>query len=1507
MKTFEGSVRMRCMNARIAGFALVLALAGTVSAQDFTLTLQPSSLTLIPNQKSSLVVSMTPLNGFTSQVALAVGTLPSGVTGQFSPQTLALPGTSILTLTAATNAALGSFTLDISASGGGITNTTSSSVTVNFGLLPICAGAFAGQVTDAQTGLPVPNALVTCDNDLLSVHADTNGIYTLTNAPLGLNNSPNLSSLQAFAPGYWASAEVDAYAVCDATNTVDLKMVLEEYGSISGTVSIQGGGPAVGVLVTLVGSTLAGTNSSRTDSNGYYEFIGVILGFTNSPAEDYVSSGGSGGGAYWPSSSNAVVRANSNTVVNLVIVPWCYGTVTGSVFYGDTQLPAANAIVSMYGGLGINNTRTDGNGNYSFTNIVLDPNGTLSNTAVGASPPGTGYNAASVKVTVPDCGATVTAPPIYLPAIPRENFDGAASGHIYDLQTGLPIDHATVQVYSLGGYSYTVWSDTNGAYSCTNMAVGTGAATNAGYVVSATATGYFGNSSNIVVYANLTTTQDVYLLRIGYGGVMGTVRDSATTLPLTNVTLIIGTGSYLVEPTTDANGHYFSGPLPLGYPNGPTYVQMSASPPGYYEGSTNTTITLGVTNVVNLDLIKVCTGATIIGTVVNAQTQQPITNATLYVTGSPYYFHTDTNGSFIMTNITVGNDNSPIQETVYASAPGFNSQSKTVTVFCDATITTDFGAPQTAFAIIQGLVTNVVTGLPMAGVFMGSQFGEAALTDTNGFYQLTQAPLGANNSSRTWNITAIPTNFTAQTLPVTVSSNAVSTLNFGFGEPPTALMVTAVGAPDPVTVGGELLYVVTLTNTVANARQVQLSDTLPPGVTFLSAAITNSPGSPFSAPLYSNNIVTTTAADFGSNSAVALAIAVRPAVPGMLTNAATVSSTTTDLDPTGSNHTATVITTVLAPAAPTALIVAVQATPAGTILVGSNLLYTITLTNTTANAANVQLADTLPASVGFVSASVSNSPGGQFSQPLFSNGAVTTSAASFGSNSAVVLFITVTPGAAGTLTNVASVTTTTTNLAAGSTLSTSVITTVVAPAAPTALIVTLQATPPRTLLVGSNLLYTVTLTNTTANAADVQLVDTLPASVGFVSASVSNSPGGQFSQPVFSNGAVTTSAGSFGSNSAVVLFITVTPGAAGTLTNVASATTTTTNLAAGTTLSASVVTTVVAPAAPTALIVAVQATPPGSVLVGSNLLYTVTLTNSAANAGDVWLTDILPPGVTFLKASVTNNPGGAFSAPTLTNNVVTTMAANFSPDSTAVLLITVTPTVAGNLTNVVTVTSDTPDRDPTGTNHAATVTSTVVPPVASGKLSIQFSPATFNGTNFNHQTGLYEQTVQVNNLSGFTAAAVRVAVLDLPSSVKLYNATGTTNGAPYVEYDQPVATGSNVVFVLEYYDSTREAFVSTNFLATIVAPVVVPAPAGTSFLLDTAPFMSQGQLTIEFASVPGHTYVVQYSSDMRTWQTATPPIVAEDTRTQWIDAGPPETESPPGSPGQRFYRIVQTN
>jgi plastocyanin len=180
-----------------------------------------------------------------------------------------------------------------------------------------------------------------------------------------------------------------------------------------------------------------------------------------------------------------------------------------------------------------------------------------------------------------------------------------------------------------------------------------------------------------------------------------------------------------------------------------------------------------------------------------------------------------------------------------------------------------------------------------------------------------------------------------------------------------------------------------------------------------------------------------------------------------------------------------------------------------------------------------------------------------------------------------------------------------------------------------------------------------------------------------------------------------------------------------------------------------------------------------------------------------------------------------------------------------------------------------------------------------------------SGIAFNRQTGLFEQSVSVNNPNESAVAGVRLAVLGLPADVKLYDASGSTNGTPFVEYKQALNAGASVDFRLEYYRSNRLDFISTNFVTTAVTPVTPVAPIGSVVQLDRTPFLFNGSLVIEFASVPGKTYVVEYSPDMQVWSISLPPIVATGTRVQWIDTGPPKTDSAPGASGQRFYRVVQ--
>jgi hypothetical protein len=233
-------------------------------------------------------------------------------------------------------------------------------------------------------------------------------------------------------------------------------------------------------------------------------------------------------------------------------------------------------------------------------------------------------------------------------------------------------------------------------------------------------------------------------------------------------------------------------------------------------------------------------------------------------------------------------------------------------------------------------------------------------------------------------------------------------------------------------------------------------------------------------------------------------------------------------------------------------------------------------------------------------------------------------------------------------------------------------------------------------------------------------------------------------------------------------------------------------------------------------------------------------------------------------------------------------------------MVTVVALVAGTLLNAGSVSLNSATViDPNPANNNASIAITV-----NGPNSTNLSVHVLGPILFDPQTGLFEEPVRFSNLNGTSIPAVRLAVLGLPPDVALYNASGSVNGQPFVEYDQQVAPGASVDFLLEYYRSNRLDFVSTNFAATVVAPTV-PSPAtGKVVQLDRSPFVFNGRVVIEFASIPGQSYVVEYSADMLSWSAAVPSLIAAGTRVQWIDAGPPKTASAPGLTGKRFYRIV---
>jgi uncharacterized repeat protein (TIGR01451 family)/uncharacterized delta-60 repeat protein len=120
---------------------------------------------------------------------------------------------------------------------------------------------------------------------------------------------------------------------------------------------------------------------------------------------------------------------------------------------------------------------------------------------------------------------------------------------------------------------------------------------------------------------------------------------------------------------------------------------------------------------------------------------------------------------------------------------------------------------------------------------------------------------------------------------------------------PTAdLALSMVDLPDPVLLGYNLTYTITVNNLgPASATAVMVVDTLPTGMTFVSA-------SPNNAFTRVGQVVTFNLGTLGSNGQATATIVVQPTVPGTPLNTANCSSTVTD--PFKANNRATVKTVV---------------------------------------------------------------------------------------------------------------------------------------------------------------------------------------------------------------------------------------------------------------------------------------------------------------------------------------------------------------------------------------------------------------------------------------------------------------------------------------------------------------------------------------------------------------------------------------------------------------------
>jgi len=362
---------------------------------------------------------------------------------------------------------------------------------------------------------------------------------------------------------------------------------------------------------------------------------------------------------------------------------------------------------------------------------------------------------------------------------------------------------------------------------------------------------------------------------------------------------------------------------------------------------------------------------------------------------------------------------------------------------------------------------------------------------------------------------------------------------------------------------------------------------------------------------------------------------------------------------------------------------------------------------------------------------------------------------------------------------------------------------------------------------------------------------------------------------------------------------------------------------------------------------------PDIATVGDAFTYTNVVTNAGpATAVNTLVTNVLPANLVFASAS----GGGVFSNGVVTWPVVASLGNGQSTNLTVTVRTTpgvsaVLPTASpfgfivtnaappnGSATNRASAFATT--FDPNLTNNIASAFYTnaqsqtlIVPGVFSLFVATNTYPTNVNaaytiipvgtnlfiaGTNaFNPQTQLYEEFVSVTNIGQAPVHALRLSIGTLRSGVTLYNATGTNNGMPYVEYDPPYdsplnpypETNSSVTFTLEFFVADRHSFTNSLTATAIQPPVTAPAN-GTEVTRITSIFddlrnPGSPRIVIVFSSIPGRTYTIEYSDDMITWRIAQPSIVASASSTFWYDDGPPGTLSKPVYEGsKRYYRVL---
>jgi len=500
---------------------------------------------------------------------------------------------------------------------------------IDFALTPIGEmGSISGQVTDEETGLPLPMAHVLAYDSTHCVgHAwtDTAGLYLIQNLAAGQY------IVGVHKDGYEDEVYPESVIVEEGQNTPDIDFALTplgapEFGSISGRVTDeQTGLPIIMAEITITGIYCIW----YTDTAGYYFCDSLPPGsyLVNAQKEGYIPE-------TYPDSVIVMPGENSPGIDFALTPIGGVGSISGMVTDEVTGRPIVGAGITLSDLDCI--WFTDSTGYYICDNV---PVGVYEVSASAA-----GY----YPETYPDSVGVIegqNTPNIDFALTPMGEM-GSISGQVTDEETDLPLPMAHVLAYDSTFCAGDAWTDTAGYYLIQNLVAGQ-------YIVGVHKDGYEDEiypESVTVEEGQNTPDIDFALTPIGeYGSISGRVTDEETGLPIIMAHLVaIGLDNWCFgEAWSDTGGYYMIPNLCAG-----TY-QVNANKPGYVpETYPDSIIVLAGKDTPDIDFALTPMGepGSISGTVTDAENGEPIPYAQIYAHGEFGYGQgiTDSLGQYII-------------------------------------------------------------------------------------------------------------------------------------------------------------------------------------------------------------------------------------------------------------------------------------------------------------------------------------------------------------------------------------------------------------------------------------------------------------------------------------------------------------------------------------------------------------------------------------------------------------------------------------------------------------------------------------------------------------------------------------------------------------------------------------------------------------------------------------------------------------------------------------------